>query len=69
MLFKQISGMMGIGDWFDQLGCLARPLHHNSAHVVDGALVVDVDAHAQESLVLATAHGQQLVRRNALEGA
>ena len=42
-------------------------MHHDAAHVVDSTVIVDIDAHLQESLLLATPDGKQLMRRDALE--
>ena len=56
-----------LGSLLNQLRRLALAMHHDAAHVVDSTVIVDIDAHLQESLLLATPDGKQLMRRDALE--
>ena len=56
------------GSLLDQACGLPVATHHDAAHIVDGPVVVDVDGHLEEALLLAAAHGQQLVRRHAPQG-
>ena len=56
-----------LGSLLDQLRGLAVALDDNARNIVEGAVIIDLDTHLEETFFLATADSKQLVGRNALE--